>query len=54
MRGMHAGMRLLTSGRLDLSDLVSHRFELDGIQNAFEIAHDKPPGFIKATVGIDG
>jgi 2-desacetyl-2-hydroxyethyl bacteriochlorophyllide A dehydrogenase len=52
MRGMQIGMRLLASGRLDVSDLVTHRFSLREIGGAFEAAFDKPDGFVKATVSI--
>jgi threonine dehydrogenase-like Zn-dependent dehydrogenase len=50
MRGMRAGMRLLTSGRLALADLVTHRFALDDVNEAFAVAASKPAGFVKATV----
>jgi threonine dehydrogenase-like Zn-dependent dehydrogenase len=52
MRGMRIGMRLLTSGRLDVSDLVTHRYALDEIGRAFETAYERPEGFVKATVTI--
>ena len=47
---MRAGMRLLTSGRLALDDLVTHRFGLEEVGRAFQTAIDKPDGFVKATV----
>jgi threonine dehydrogenase-like Zn-dependent dehydrogenase len=50
MRGMRAGMRLLTSGRLSLEDLVTHRFALEDVNEAFAVAVEKPRGFVKATV----
>jgi 2-desacetyl-2-hydroxyethyl bacteriochlorophyllide A dehydrogenase len=50
LRGMRIGMRLLTSGRLSLEDLVTHRFALDEIDQAFATAHEKPQGFVKSTV----
>jgi L-iditol 2-dehydrogenase len=50
MRGMRIGMRLLTSGRLNLDGLVSHRFGLSEIGQAFQTAHDKPEGFVKSTI----
>jgi L-iditol 2-dehydrogenase len=53
MRGMEIGMRLLTSGRLSLDDLVTHRFLLAEIDDAFATAVAKPPGFAKATVVVD-
>jgi 2-desacetyl-2-hydroxyethyl bacteriochlorophyllide A dehydrogenase len=52
MRGMRIGMRLLSSGRLSLEGLVSHRFPLGGIGEAFATAHSKPHGFVKATVEL--
>jgi 2-desacetyl-2-hydroxyethyl bacteriochlorophyllide A dehydrogenase len=52
MRGMRIGMRMLTSGRLSLDGLVTHRFPLAEINKAFEIAHAKPDGFVKSTVAI--
>ena len=50
MRGMRQGMRLLTSGRIALDDLVTHRFGLEDVNEAFAVAVEKPPGFVKATV----
>src|SRR5689334_6906443 len=50
LRGMRIGMRLLTSGRLSLEDLVTHRFPLSEISQAFQTAHEKPEGFVKSTV----
>lgn len=48
--GMRAGMRLVTSGRISLDGLVTHRFPLASIDEAFRSAIDKPEGFVKATV----
>ena len=53
LRGMRIGMRLLTSGRLSLEDLVTHRFSLDEIGQAFLAAHEKPEGFVKSTIVMD-
>jgi 2-desacetyl-2-hydroxyethyl bacteriochlorophyllide A dehydrogenase len=53
MRGMRIGMRLLTSGRLTLDGLVTHRFQLNEIGQAFQTAHDKPEGFVKSTVVME-
>ncbi|MGI8434432.1 MAG: zinc-binding dehydrogenase [Nocardioidaceae bacterium] len=50
MRGMTVGMRLLSSGALDVASLVTHRFALGDIDTAFRTASEKPPGFVKATV----
>jgi len=54
LRGMTVGMRLLTAGRLSLSGLVTHRFGIDGINDAFATAVDKPEGFVKAVVTFPG
>jgi 2-desacetyl-2-hydroxyethyl bacteriochlorophyllide A dehydrogenase len=53
LRGMRIGMRLLTSGRLSLEDLVTHRFQLSDINQAFLAAHEKPEGFVKSTIVME-
>jgi threonine dehydrogenase-like Zn-dependent dehydrogenase len=50
MRGMDVAGRLLASGRLDLASLVTHRFGLGDIGEAFATAVAKPEGFVKAVV----
>jgi L-iditol 2-dehydrogenase len=50
LRGMRTGMRLLTSGRVSLAGLVTHTFPLDRIDEGFEAAIARPPGFVKATI----
>ena len=50
LRGMERGMRLLESGRLSMSSLLTHRYPLEEIEAAFRAAMDKPDGFVKATV----
>jgi 2-desacetyl-2-hydroxyethyl bacteriochlorophyllide A dehydrogenase len=54
LRGMRMGMRLLTSGRVRLDELVTHRYPLERIDEAFRTAVDKPEGFVKATVLPNG
>jgi threonine dehydrogenase-like Zn-dependent dehydrogenase len=53
MRGMRVAMRLLSSGRVALDDLVTHRFDLAAVNDAFAVAVEKPEGFVKATVTVD-
>ncbi|HJR80314.1 MAG TPA: zinc-binding dehydrogenase [Anaerolineales bacterium] len=53
LRGMRIGMRLLTSGRLTLDGLVTHRFPLSEIGQAFLTAHEKPEGFVKSTIVME-
>jgi L-iditol 2-dehydrogenase len=50
LHGLRAGMRLLTAGLVSFEGLVTHRFGLDEIGDAFRTAIDKPSGFVKATV----
>jgi threonine dehydrogenase-like Zn-dependent dehydrogenase len=50
MRGMTIGMRLLSSGVLSMDDLVSHRYPLEQINEAFEALQSKPDGFVKAVI----
>ena len=50
MRGMTVGMRLLESGVLSMEGMVSHRFPLEEINEAFRALEEKPPGFVKAVV----
>jgi threonine dehydrogenase-like Zn-dependent dehydrogenase len=50
MRGMSVGMRLLSSGALSMEPLVTHRFALEEINEAFATLRDKPTGFAKAVV----
>ncbi|WP_375425671.1 zinc-binding dehydrogenase [uncultured Friedmanniella sp.] len=53
MRGMSVGMALLATGQLDLSRLVTHRFALEDVNEAFAAAVSKPEGFVKAVVEIE-
>lgn len=53
MRGMDVGMRLVSSGVLSLADLVTHRFPLERINDAFATLRDKPEGFVKAVIAFD-
>jgi threonine dehydrogenase-like Zn-dependent dehydrogenase len=53
MRGMTVGMRLLAEGALSMDGLVSHRFPLEKINDAFATLRDKPAGFAKAVIAFD-
>jgi threonine dehydrogenase-like Zn-dependent dehydrogenase len=50
MRGMSVGARLLASGALPMDGLVTHRFPLERIDEAFATLRDKPAGFAKAVI----
>ena len=54
MRGMTIGMKLLLSGQLTMEPLVTHRFPLEDVAQAFLTAHQKPVGFAKAVVTMNG
>jgi threonine dehydrogenase-like Zn-dependent dehydrogenase len=50
MESMRIGLELTASGLLDLGSLVTHRYALDGVDQAFTDLQSKPPGFIKALI----
>jgi threonine dehydrogenase-like Zn-dependent dehydrogenase len=50
MAGMRAGLRLVESGAVDPSPLVTHTFALDDVAEAFAVAEARPEGFVKAVV----
>lgn len=48
--GMREAARLAADGVLDVEALVTHRFPLDRLADAFEAARTRPDGFVKAWV----
>jgi threonine dehydrogenase-like Zn-dependent dehydrogenase len=50
MESMRIGLELTASGLLDLGSLVTHRYPLDGVDQAFTDLQSKPAGFIKALI----
>ncbi len=54
MRGMAIASRLVASGQVSLEALVTHRFSLTEISDAFGAAREKPEGFVKAVVVFEG
>ncbi|MDF1605412.1 zinc-binding dehydrogenase [Nocardioides sp. YIM 152315] len=52
MRGMEVGMRLVSSGVLSMHGLVTHRFGLEDINEAFATLRGKPEGFVKAVIAF--
>lgn len=46
------GLELVRLGRIDPGALVTHKFDLAHVQEAFEALSDKPSGFIKAVVSM--
>jgi NADPH:quinone reductase len=47
---MRTAIALVDSGRLDPSDLLTHRYSLHELPAAFREAVRRPEGFIKAAV----
>lgn len=50
VEGMRIGLELLEAGKLNMAALVTHRFPLDEINDAFRLAINKPDDFVKAVV----
>jgi threonine dehydrogenase-like Zn-dependent dehydrogenase len=48
--GLRTGVKLLNNNQLKMEPLVTHFFTIDQINEAFETAAKKPPGFIKAVI----
>jgi threonine dehydrogenase-like Zn-dependent dehydrogenase len=44
------GLRRAVALELDVEPLLTHRFPLERLDDAFEAAHTRPPGFVKAWV----
>ena len=49
-RSTESGLRMLASGRIDLSGLVTHTFSLSQVDEAFRVLREKPEGFIKSVI----
>jgi len=47
---MHTLMSLVSTGRLDLSKLISHRFKLDDIEDAYELFSNQRDGVVKVAI----
>lgn len=53
-QGMKNAAQALAEGRLDPAPLLTHCFSLDNISDAFTAMRDRPDGFLKAIVRMDG
>jgi 2-desacetyl-2-hydroxyethyl bacteriochlorophyllide A dehydrogenase len=51
--GLREGLAALADGRIDLAPLITHRFGLDELGEAYRISIERPDGFVKA-VWCDG
>src|SRR5690625_59761 len=52
MEGMKIGIKLLESGHITMSPLITHTFPLDQVNRAFEYSLNKPKGFFKSVVKL--
>ena len=48
--GSRRGMELLNAGKIDMAPLITHKFPLEKIEDAFNAAKEKPKGFIKSVI----
>jgi threonine dehydrogenase-like Zn-dependent dehydrogenase len=48
--GMEAGLEMIKRGKLDMSSLVTHQFQLGQLDSAFEMMMAKPKGYIKGVL----
>ncbi len=52
VEGMRLGLGMLESGRLNMRPLITHRFALEEINRAFELAAAKHEGYVKGVVAF--
>lgn len=50
VEGMQIGLKLLEAHKLNMADLVTHRYPLERINEAFQVASKKPEGFLKGVI----
>jgi threonine dehydrogenase-like Zn-dependent dehydrogenase len=50
MQGIREAVEAVASGRLDPSELYTHRFPLERLDEALDATRDRPDGFLKALV----
>jgi threonine dehydrogenase-like Zn-dependent dehydrogenase len=47
------GLAVVASGRVDYAALITHRYPLDAVDQAFTDLQAKPAGFVKAVVVLE-
>jgi len=50
LNGTRIGMEMLNAGKINMQSLITHKFNLEEIENAFTAAKEKPKGFIKSVI----
>lgn len=53
MEGMSLGMEAAKAGKLDIPSLISHRFRLEELGQAYRMLSRRPEGFIKAIIAME-
>lgn len=53
LNGSRVGMQLMNENKIDMRPLITHRFLLEQIEQAFKVAKEKPEGFIKSVIVMD-
>ncbi|MBN1892893.1 zinc-binding dehydrogenase [bacterium] len=53
LNGARIGMALLNAGRIDMGPLITHRFPLEAVNEAFAASREKPVGFVKSVIVFD-
>jgi len=53
LNGMKRGMDLFNAGKIKMDKLITHKFRLDKIEDAFTSAKNKPIGFVKSVIVFD-
>ncbi len=50
LRGARIGTELLNDGKIKMAPLITHKFSLNKIEDAFAAAKEKPRGFVKSVI----
>jgi len=51
--GLKAGLDLAAQGKVCIGQMITHRFPLEQINEAFAFAHERPAGYVKATIDME-
>jgi 2-desacetyl-2-hydroxyethyl bacteriochlorophyllide A dehydrogenase len=50
LKGTKVGMDLLNAGKINMNPLVTHRYPIEKIEEAFLTSKEKPAGFVKSVI----
>ncbi|KUO63439.1 hypothetical protein APF79_06620 [bacterium BRH_c32] len=48
--GSRIGMKLMNENKINMKPLITHKYKLTEIEEAFKVAKDKPKGFVKSVI----